>query len=131
MRNNTAPKKAHEDETNVVYEFTCPDDACRRRSTNYVGLTRQTLKGRMKGHAYNGAIRDHYTTIHNRRPKVDELVQNSTIIHREPERRRLTVAEPVSIALRRPQAWGASTVGREAAQARGASSAGREAPQAP
>ena len=103
MRNNTAPKKALEDETNVVYEFTCPDDACRRRNTNYVGLTRRTLKGRMRGHAHNGAIRDHYISIHNRRPKAEELVQNSTIIHREPERRRLTVAEAVSIALRRPK----------------------------
>ena len=43
MHNSTAPKKAHSDETNVVYEFVCPDDACRRRSTNYIGLTRKTL----------------------------------------------------------------------------------------
>ena len=103
MRNSTAPKKALENETNVVYEFSCPDDACRRRSVTYVGLTRQTQKGRMKGHVYKGAIHDHYISVHDRRAKVDELVTNSTIIHREPERKRLTVAEAVSIALRKPK----------------------------
>ena len=103
MRNNTAPKRVHEDETNIVYEFTCPDDACRRRDVNYIGLTRKTLKGRMKAHSYSGAINDHFTTTHDRRPKVDELVSNTTIIHREPKGKRLAVAEAVSIALRQPK----------------------------
>ena len=57
----------------------------------------------MKAHSYGGAIREHFTDVHHRRPKVDELVSNTTIIHREPERKRLAVAEAVSIALRRPK----------------------------
>ena len=103
MRNSTAPKRVHEEETDVVYEFVCPDDACRHRNINYIGLTRKTLKGRMRAHSYGGAINEHYTSVHDRRPKVDELVTNTTIIHREPERKRLAVAEAVSIALRRPK----------------------------
>ena len=103
MRNSTAPRKAHRNETNVVYEFVCPDEACRPRNINYIGLTRKTLEARMKGHAYRGAINDHFTSIHDRRPKVDELVNNTTIIHREPERKRLTMAEAVSIVLRKPK----------------------------
>ena len=57
----------------------------------------------MKSHSYGGAIREHFTTVHDRRPKVVELVQNTTIVHREPQRKRLAVAEAVSIALRRPK----------------------------
>ena len=84
----------------MVYHFACSDDACRRRNANYIGLTRKTLKGRMKAHSYGGAIHDHFTSTHDRRPKVNELVDSTTIIHREPERKRLAVAEAVSIALR-------------------------------
>ena len=86
-----------------MYEFVCPVDACQHRNIYYIGLTRKTLKGRMKAHSYGGAIYEHFTDLHGRRPKVDELVSNTTIIHREPERKRLTVAEAVSIALRRPK----------------------------
>ena len=57
----------------------------------------------MKSHSYGGAINDHYTSTHNRRPKVDELVNNTKIVHREPERKRLAVAEAVSIAIQRPK----------------------------
>ena len=103
MRNSTAPKRVHQEETDVVYEFVCPVDACQHRNINYIGLTRKTLKGRMKAHSYGGAINEHFTDVHKRRPKVDELVCNTTIIHREPERKRLAVAEAVSIALRRPK----------------------------
>ena len=31
---------------------------------------------------------DNFTSIHDRRPKVDALVNNATIIHRETERKR-------------------------------------------
>ena len=102
MRNSTAPRKSQEDETNVVYKFVCPDDACQHRNINYIGLTRKTLKERMKKHRNAGAINEYYTSVHDRRPTVPELLENTTIIHLEPERKRLAVAEAVSIALRRP-----------------------------
>ena len=102
MRNSTAPRRQEDQETNVVYQFTCPDDACQRRKTTYIGLTTTTLKRRMQGHRNSGAIHDHYTETHDRKPQVAELLNNTKIINRESTKSRLRIAEAVSIELQRP-----------------------------
>ena len=102
MRNSTAPRKTHEQESNVVYHFECPDDACQRRQISYIGLTTSTLKRRMQGHRNSGAIHAHFTDTHDRKPLVAELIENTKIINREPTNSRLRIAEAVSIELRRP-----------------------------
>ena len=102
MKNNTAPRRDHAEETNVVYHFTCPAVACQRRKADYIGLTTATIRQRMQGHTYNGAIKDHYKRVHNRKPDINELITNTTVIHRIQAKQRLVIAEAVSIALKRP-----------------------------
>ena len=102
MRNSTAPKVTHANETNIVYEFKCPDDACQRRSITYIGLTTTTLKRRMQGHRNSGAIHEHFIEAHDRKPEVKELVDNTSVINKEALNQRLRIAEAVSIELRRP-----------------------------
>ena len=102
MRNNTAPKVEHDAETNVVYHFVCPDDACRHRNVGYVGLTTQTLRSRMYQHQYKGAIHDHYTKAHGNRPNVETLLNNTTIINKAPSRKILPIAEAVAIEICKP-----------------------------
>ena len=103
MKNSTAKKDGGiEKETNIVYHFKCSVDACAHRNSDYIGLTTQTLRKRLAQHRNNGAINAHYTSVHDRLPPVEELLNNTKIIHRESLKPRLFIAEAVSIALRRP-----------------------------
>ena len=104
MKNNTVAKKSKDvgKETDVVYHFRCTVDECQRRKSDYIGLTTQTLRKRLGQHRYNGSINDHYTSVHNRLPKIEELIANTKVIHRQSIRSRLFIAEAVSIALRKP-----------------------------
>ena len=56
----------------------------------------------MQGHRNSGAIHEHYTSEHDRKPKVEELVENTSIINSESTNNRLKIAEAVSIELQRP-----------------------------
>merc|ERR1711872_640934 len=103
MRNNTAPKRDHESETNVVYHFVCPDETCRIRNIDYIGLTTQTLRNRMTQHRYKGAIHDHFQEQHGDRPKVDSLIESTKIINRTQTKKLLYIAEAVAIELRKPK----------------------------
>ena len=103
MRNSTVEKKWRiEKETNVVYHFRCNVDACQRHKSNYIGHTTQTLRKRLSQHRNKGAINEHYKDIHNRLPKVEKLIENTKIIHRESIRYRLLISEAVSIAPQKP-----------------------------
>ena len=54
MANNTN-KKTQLNTTNVIYQFTCPNEDCMLRSTNYIGSTTTTLSRRLTMHLTNGA----------------------------------------------------------------------------
>ena len=49
MKNNMN-KKTQLITTNVIYQFTCPNDDCMHRSTNYIGSTTTTLSRRLTMH---------------------------------------------------------------------------------
>ena len=68
----------------------------------YIGLTKTTLRRRMQAHRNHGGINSHFTTVHDRKPLVNELLDNTSIVHRESKRFRLSIAEAVSIALNHP-----------------------------
>ena len=102
MRNNTSGEKPMAEVTNVVYQFKCPVGACQYRNTTYIGLTTTTLRRRMQAHRNNGGINSHYTASHDRKPLLTELLENTTIVHREPLRYRLNIAEAVHIAVKHP-----------------------------
>ena len=103
MKNSTVVRKTNkETETNVVYHFRCSVDACQRRTSDYIGLTTQTLRNRLGQHRYNGAINAHFTSKHDRLPKIDELIANTTVTHRENVKSRLFIAEAMFIEVRKP-----------------------------
>ena len=56
----------------------------------------------MENHRYNGAIHMHYKHAHDRKPKTQELIENSKILHRVQNYHRLAISEAVSIELRKP-----------------------------
>ena len=56
----------------------------------------------MENHRYNGAIHGHFKKVHDRRPTTNELLENSTILHRVQNFQRLAITEAVSIELRKP-----------------------------
>ena len=71
MKNNTLKKnKSIEKMSHVVYHFTCNVDGCKRRKSNYIGLTTQTVRDRLGQHRYKGAINAHFIEVHDRRPKI-------------------------------------------------------------
>ena len=102
MRNSTAERKSLEETTNVEYSYKCSVDACKHRAITYIGLTTTTLRRRMQAHRNHGGIHNHFTTTHDRKPLLKELLSNTSIIHRENRTFRLNVAEAVSIALKHP-----------------------------
>ena len=102
MRNCTAPPKEKETRTNIVYKFICPERNCESSETSYIGLTRTTLRRRMQYHRNQGAIFQHYTEKHDKRPTVKELLESTDIIGQESTTRRLMIAEAVSIKLQKP-----------------------------
>ena len=102
MRNNNAPRPSMENESHVVNRYECTVGACRGRGIDYVGLTTTTVRKRMDNHRYSGAIHMHFKHAHGRRPKTNELLENTTILHRVPKYHRLAISEAVCIELRRP-----------------------------
>ena len=102
MKNSTAPPKEKSLKTNVVYKFTCPEGNCESPTTTYIGHTTTHLRRRLQNHRNNGAIFQHYTDKHNRKPGVEELLQSTVIIGQESNIKRLMIAEAVSIKLQKP-----------------------------
>ena len=102
MRNSTAPPKEKEARTNIVYKFICPERNCESSEASYIGLTRTTLRRRLQNHRNQGAIFQHYTEKHNKRPVVNEILESTNVIGQETTLRRLMIAEAVAIKLQKP-----------------------------
>ena len=102
MKNSSAPPKEKEAKTNIVYKFKCPEGNCESPEATYIGLTSTTLRRRLQYHRNQGAIFQHFTEKHDRRPTVDELLQATTVISQENTRKRLMIAEAVYIKLQKP-----------------------------
>ena len=101
MRNNTAPEKPREATTNVLYKFSCQEGHC-DGSNSYIGRTSSTLRRRLQFHRNQGSIFQHFTEIHNMRPPLQKLIDNTQIIHKENDFRKQQIAEAVSITIQRP-----------------------------
>ena len=101
MRNSTAPRAPREAITNVVYKFSCQEGRCDGSST-YIGRTSSALRRRLQSHRSQGSIFQHFTEIHNMRPPLQKLIEQTEIIHRETRFRKLQIAEAVSITCQHP-----------------------------
>ena len=102
MRNSTAPPEPKEALTNVVYRFKCNEGNCESSNKVYIGYTTNTLKKRLQNHRNQGAIFQHFTEQHNKRPIVAELINSTDIITREHNFSRLIIAEAIAIHIQKP-----------------------------
>ena len=85
MKNGTAPQGSKDVCTNVVYKFSCPERMCKSSSKSYIGHTTTTIRRRFQAHRNQGAIHQHFIDVHDRKPSLEELIDNTELIHRERE----------------------------------------------
>ena len=102
LRNNTCEPTRKEKTNNVVYEFICPEKECRPSSQNYIGRTSTTLRRRLLAHRNAGSIFQHYTDKHDRKPTLQELIDNTKIKYKCNTYRDLVITEAVCIATEKP-----------------------------
>ena len=101
MRNSTAPRVSKEMSTNVIYNFKCQQGHC-NGTQSYIGRTSTTLRRRLQSHKNNGAILDHFISVHDRIPALQTLIDNTKIEYRESRFRKLQIAEAVFIHTMKP-----------------------------
>ncbi|KAK3860802.1 hypothetical protein Pcinc_033170 [Petrolisthes cinctipes] len=96
MRNSTAPVIPSEATTNVVYNFSCQEDRC-DSSNSYIGRISTTLRRRMQSHRNQGSIFQHFTETHIMKPRLEKLLDQTEILHKENYFRMLQISKAVSI----------------------------------
>ena len=103
MSNNLSKDTSALKATNIVYEYQCPlGDCARRNNSSYIGHTTTTLSRRITMHLQNGAPDKHTQTNHNTRLTRSMLVENTSIIAKCTNRKKLMVLEAVCIRDRDP-----------------------------
>ena len=95
---NTEHKRNKKKETYVVYRYHCPYGDCKLRETGcYIGHTTDYLTTRISFHLQAGAPLNHTRDKHNCKLKRQDMEENTTIIARDRNRRRLQILEAVHI----------------------------------
>ena len=85
-------------ETNVVYKYKCKTGDCKLHDTaSYIGHTRNTLSRRLTTHLHISGIAEHSRNVHGREITRTELDENTTILQRERNPRRLRILEAAYI----------------------------------
>ena len=102
MKNSCIPKPTELQEVNLVYQYTCKIGGCSHLNSRYIGVTTTTLSRRLTYHLQDGAITRHTACTHNTRLTRQEIVNNTEIIYRENDKKRLRMAEAVLIHQLRP-----------------------------
>ena len=75
---------------------------CKSPSKNYIGHTTTTIRRRLQAHRNQGPTHQHFVDAHDRKPALQELIDNTEIIHKESNYGRLLITEAVSITLQKP-----------------------------
>ena len=102
MRNNER-KEDDLQQTNVVYEYKCTRGDCKLQTTAcYVGHTTTTLSRRLTMHLQTGGPALHAKNEHRTKVTRKELVENTTILARENNYRRLRILEAAYIHQKMP-----------------------------
>ena len=103
MKNNLTKNDDKLKRTNVIYKYSCPDEDCLLRKTDYIGLTTTTLSRRLTMHLRDGAPHDHTTQTHHRHITRKDLTDNTSILTMCNNRRRLHVLEALFIRKEKPR----------------------------
>ena len=100
MKNNPFPISDDLKKRMVVYHFECPHEGgCPH---TYVGMTTMRLSKRISCHGQEGAIFQHFTEKHNRRPTRQELIHSITIVGQADDALRLRYLEALIIKDKKP-----------------------------
>ena len=102
MKNNCLPPSSPLQEVSLVYQYTCTNGDCSHLTSAYIGSTTTTLSKRITSHLQDGAIRRHNISQHGFTITRQHLEENTTIIHKEPDRNRLRITEAVYIHTHKP-----------------------------
>ena len=103
MKNNMAEDKSTLKQANVVYQYKCKiGDCALLPNSDYIGYTTTSLSRRLTMHLQSGAPSSHTLDHHHRRLTRKQLVDNTSIIGRAPDVRRLAALEAVYIRERDP-----------------------------
>ena len=104
MRNNQAPPCPALQQTNLIYEYKCTKDGCEHLpDVSYVGFTTTTLSRRITMHLGSGAPKKHTEISHRQSPLSREMmVENTKIIRKENDTRRLPIYEALIIQQKCP-----------------------------
>ena len=98
---STRVRAESSDRTNVVYNFTCGENAC---NASYIGYTSQTLVNRIKQHKYkSSSICKHYMYDHDTMPpKLPEFNNCFKIIYSSEHVINLKIVEAIYIKSEKP-----------------------------
>ena len=98
MKNNLACVPSLLKETNVVYRFKCTlGDCARLPNSTYIGHTSTTVSRRITMHLQDGAPLRHLDRCHGVPLTRGMMVDNTTVLARCSDRRRLQILEAVYI----------------------------------
>ena len=102
MTNNLTNKRKGIQKTNVLYEYSCPDEDCKLLNAQYIGLTTTSLSRRMTMHLQDGAIKKHLRTAHATTLTRQHLENNIKILKQINDTVRLEIAESLLIRNLKP-----------------------------
>ena len=98
MKNNLSMDPSPLKQTNVVYRYKCTyGDCARQHNGSYIGLTTTTLGRRITMHLQEGGPKQHHQEAHSARLTRTDMVDNTTILSRCTNRRKLCALEAVYI----------------------------------
>ena len=98
MKNNLSCDRSPLKQSNVIYQYTCKLGDCALRSNcNYIGLTTTSLSRRITMHLQSGGPKTHTITHHDMTLTRQQMVDNTSIIDRCNDIRRLRILEAVHI----------------------------------
>ena len=100
IKNNLTVKRNPLCQAGVAYCFSCPMPNC--KSVSYIGMTQTTLSRRLTYHAQSGSIFLHFKSEHCRKPKREELCNNTVILSSANSRQRLAIKEAILISEKNP-----------------------------
>ena len=65
--------------------------------SEYIGMTKTTLKKRLDAHYYNGNIQEHHNLYHKKKITKENLQENTIIIEKENKYKKLVVKKALKI----------------------------------
>ena len=106
MKNNLCGAKRAMSQTNVIYEFTCPENECIHHpiiNNGYLGYTTCTVSKRLGFHLQKGAILDHSVNIHGKKIDRKTAEQCMKVRYKENNKERLEILESIMIMVEKPE----------------------------